>query len=54
MSARTPVALIYLPNQPYLIGTFDTTNFTNWWRSKPFPDAIEFIKKGMHVYGRNA
>ena len=52
MSARTPVALIYLPNQPYLIGTFDTTNFTNWWKSKPFPDAIEFIKKGMHVYGR--
>jgi len=52
MSARTPVALIYLPNQPYLIGTFDTTNFTNWWKSKPFPDTIEFIKKGMHVYGR--
>lgn len=52
MSARTPVALIYLPNQPYLVGTFDTTKFTNWWKSKPFPDTIEFIKKGMHVYGR--
>ena len=52
MSTRTPVALIYLPNQPYLIGTFDTTTFTNWWKSKPFPDTIEFIKKGMHVYGR--
>jgi len=52
MSARTPVALIYLPNQPFLLGTFDTTKFTNWWKSKPFPDTIEYIKKGMHVYGR--
>ena len=52
MSVRTPVALVYLPNQPYLLGTFDTTTFKNWWKSKPFPDNIEFIKKGMHVYGR--
>jgi len=52
MSVRTPVALIYLPNQPYLLGTFDTENFTSWWKSKPFPDDIEYIAKGRQVYGR--
>ena len=51
--ARTPVAIVYLPNQPYLLGTFDTTNFSSWWKSKPFPDDIEYIKKGMHVFGRS-
>ena len=53
MSARTPVAIVYLPNQPYLMGTFDTTKFTNWWKSKPFPEEILFIKTGMHVFGRS-
>jgi len=53
MSARTPVAIINLPNQPFLLGTFDTTNFQNWWKSKPFPDTIQFIKKGFHVFGRS-
>ena len=52
MSARTPVAIVHLPNQPFLLGTFDTTNFKNWWRSKPFPDEIQFIKKGFHIFGR--
>jgi len=52
MSLRTPVAIINLPNQPFLLGTFDTTNFQNWWKSKPFPDEIQFIKKGFHVFGR--
>ena len=52
-TARTPVAIVYLPNQPYLLGTFDTTNFSSWWKSKPFPDDIEYIKKGMHVFGRS-
>lgn len=48
----TPVVLISLPNLPYLLGTFDTARFRSWWRSAPFPDEIESIKKGFHIYGR--
>ena len=53
MSARTPVVLVALPNLPYLLGTFDTANFRNWWRSAPFPEAIAELKKGIHIYGRS-
>ena len=53
MSARTPVVLVALPNLPYLLGTFDTANFRNWWRSAPFPEAIAELKKGLHIYGRS-
>jgi hypothetical protein len=48
----TPVALVSLPNLPYLLGTFDTQQFREWWRSAPFPDDLENIKKGFHIYGR--
>lgn len=48
----TPVVLISLPNLPYLLGTFDTSRFRTWWRSASFPDDIENIKKGFHIYGR--
>jgi hypothetical protein len=48
----TPVVLISLPNLPYLLGTFDTARFRSWWRSAAFPDEIENIKKGFHIYGR--
>ena len=52
MSSMSPVVLISLPNLPYLLGTFDTTQFRTWWRSAPFPDELETIKKGFHIYGR--
>ena len=52
MSSQTPVVLLSLPNLPYLLGTFDTTRFRSWWRSAPFPDELETIKKGFHIYGR--
>lgn len=50
--SMNPVALICLPNIPYLLGTFDTAKFQTWWRSNPFPDELETIKKGFHIYGR--
>jgi len=53
MTARLPVVLISCPNLPFLLGTFDTANFRSWWRSRPFPESIESIKKGMHIYGRS-
>lgn len=53
MSTRMPVVLVSLPNLPYLLGTFDTTKFRDWWRSAPFPDALQNIKKGFHIYGRS-
>lgn len=51
-TSMTPVVLVSLPNLPYLLGTFDTTNFRQWWRSAPFPDDLEEIQKGFHIYGR--
>ena len=51
-SSMTPVVLVSLPNLPYLLGTFDTTQFKTWWRSNSFPDGVENIKKGFHIYGR--
>lgn len=53
MSTMNPVVLISFPNLPYFIGTFDTTRFKIWWRSEPFPEAIQQIRKGMHIYGRS-
>ncbi len=51
--SMNPVVLISCPNLPYFLGTFDTTRFRNWWRSAPFPEAVQYIKKGMHIYGRS-
>jgi len=50
--SMNPVVLMVVPNLPYLLGTFDTTSFRTWWRSNAFPDAIETITKGFHIYGR--
>jgi hypothetical protein len=52
MSGMSPVVLVSLPNANYLLGTFDTTRFRSWWRSRPFPDDLQNIKKGFHIYGR--
>ena len=51
---RTPVALIALPSSPYFLGCFDVTNFQSFWLSHPVPGsvAVDYIKKGMHIYGR--
>lgn len=53
MSARTPVVLVCLPNAPYLLGTFDTSAYKKWWKSKPFCEDIQTITKGFHIYGRS-
>jgi hypothetical protein len=45
-----PVVLVYLPSSNYLLGTFDTVNFTNWWISTGF-DNVDFIIKGMQIFG---
>lgn len=52
MSIRTSLALVVLPNQPFVLGTFDAERFRTWWRSNPFPDTLERIEKGIHIYGR--
>lgn len=50
--SMNPVVLMAVPSLPYLLGTFDTTRFRNWWRSNAFPDELENIRKGFHIYGR--
>jgi hypothetical protein len=50
--SMTPVVLVSLPNLPYFLGTFDTSNFKSWWRSNAIPDDIDSITKGFHIYGR--
>jgi len=52
-AARTPVVIVTLPNQPFLLICFDTTKFSPWYRSAPFPEDIEYIRKGFHVFGRS-
>lgn len=52
MNTRAPVILLQIPNKPYFLGTFDTVNFQNWWRSDTLPDDIIKIKRGFHIYGR--
>lgn len=44
--------LISCPNLPYFLGTFDTTRFRSWWKSRPLPEDVVTIKKGFHIYGR--
>jgi hypothetical protein len=52
MSGMNPVVLVVLPNANYMLGTFDTIKFRQWWRSAPFPVDVETIKRGFHIYGR--
>lgn len=44
--------LSILEGKNYLLGTFDTTNFENWWKSEPFPGSIEEIQQPLHVFGQ--
>src|SRR5574343_268240 len=47
-----PVVLSILEGKNFILGTFDTTNFQEWWKSEPFPGNVESIGKPTHVYGQ--
>lgn len=47
-----PVVLSVIEGRNFLLGTFDTTNFQSWWKSEPFPGAVESIHSPIHVYGQ--
>jgi len=47
-----PVVLSVVEGKNFLLGTFDTTNFQDWWKSEPFPGAIDEIQQPVHVYGQ--
>jgi len=47
-----PVVLSVIDGKNFILGTFDTTTFQSWWKSKPFPGAIDIIQKPIHVYGQ--
>jgi len=47
-----PVVLSVIDGKNFILGTFDTTSFQSWWKSKPFPGAIDIIQKPIHVYGQ--
>jgi len=45
-----PVTLVYLPGANYLLGTFDTEDFSHWWISAGFV-GVDHIVKGIQTYG---
>lgn len=47
-----PVVLSVVEGKNFLLGTFDTTNFADWWKSEPFPGDIDSIQSPIHVYGQ--
>jgi hypothetical protein len=47
-----PVVLSIAEGKKFLLGTFDTTNFQNWWKSEPFPGQIDEIQQPLHVFGQ--
>ena len=52
MNKLKSVALSVVEGKNFILGTFDTVNFQTWWKSEPFPGAIEEIQKPLHVYGQ--
>lgn len=46
------VVLSVLEGKNFVLGTFDTTNLKEWWKSESFPGAIDIIYKPIHVYGQ--
>lgn len=46
------VALVRLPNTNYFLGTFDTINFSTWWKSNPIPGNISEILQSYWVYAQ--
>jgi hypothetical protein len=47
-----PVVLVRLPNRPQFLGTFDTTNFKDWWKSEPLPGLVSEIVDNEWCYGQ--
>jgi len=47
-----PVVLSIAEGKNFILGTFDTTNFSDWWKSEPFPGAIDEIQQPIHVFGQ--
>lgn len=47
-----PVVLSVVDGKNFLLGSFDTTNFQAWWKSEPFPGAVDIIQSPIHVYGQ--
>lgn len=45
------VVLTHLPGLNYFIGTFDLTNYQDWWKSAPLPGAIQNIEHALWVGG---
>lgn len=45
-----PVTLVYLPGANYLLGTFDTADFSDWWISEGFA-GVDYVVKGVQTYG---
>lgn len=47
-----PVLLSVVEGKNFLLGTFDTASFRDWWRSETFPGSVESIGEPIHVYGQ--
>lgn len=47
-----PVVLTTIEGKNFVLGTFDTTNFQDWWKSEPFPGSVESIEMIVHAYGQ--
>ena len=45
------VVLTHLPGLNYFIGTFDLTNYQDWWKSAPLPGDIQTIEHALWVGG---
>lgn len=52
MHKLRPVVLSIAEGKNFILGTFDTTNFADWWKSEPFPGAIDEIQQPIHVFGQ--
>lgn len=47
-----PVVLSIAEGKNFILGTFDTTNFKDWWKSEPFPGQVDEIQQPVHVFGQ--
>jgi hypothetical protein len=46
------VVLVKLPNSTQFLGTFDTTNYVDWWKSEPMPGNVAEITQNEWCYGQ--
>jgi len=47
-----PVILVKLPNCATFVGTFDTENWKDWWKSNPLPGDVSEITDTDWAYGQ--